>query len=300
MSEYYSRPTLDDLDLPLGKRVRLRRLLYKYGPGNGKLMVLPIDQGMEHGPVDFFGNPASKFPRYQFELARRGGYSAIALHYGLANKYLKDYAGDVPLILKLNGRTNVPSEAEAFSPLIASVEDAVRMGADAVGYTIYLGSPRQDEDFAQFAEVRMECERLGMPVIIWGYPRGSAIDAKGGRDSFYAIDYAARVAEELGADIVKVNLPKFRAETDSKAPAPYNTLQVSEAEAFRQVVESAGRALVLVSGGSKVGDDDLLSKVRLSMEAGATGLIFGRNFWQRPMEEALKITEAVKQVMLED
>jgi fructose-bisphosphate aldolase, class I len=301
MSNFYAAPRLADLDLPAGKRVRLHRLLYTYGPGNGKMMVLPIDQGLEHGPVDFFGNPAAKSPKYQFELARQGGYSAIALHYGLASKYLRDYAGEVPLILKLNGRTNVPSEAEAFSPLVSTVEDAVRLGADAVGYTIYLGTPRQDEDFAQFAEARSACDHFGIPMIVWGYPRGSAINTKGGRDSFYAIDYAARVAEELGADVVKVNLPKF-GEGDKDSPKPYDTLgsEIGLEAAFRQVVESAGRCFVLVSGGSRVGDADLLDKVRLSMRAGATGLIFGRNFWQRPLDEALAITEKVKAVMREE
>jgi class I fructose-bisphosphate aldolase len=262
------------------------------------MMVLPIDQGIEHGPVDFFANPNAKHPRYQFELAKRGGYSAIALHYGLASKYLRDYAGEVPLILKLNGRTNVPSEAEAFSTLVSTVEDAVRIGADAVGYTVYVGSPRQDEDIAQFAEVRSACDHFGLPLIMWGYPRGSAINAKGGRDSFYAIDYAARLGEELGADVVKINLPKF-GEGDKDSPKPYDTLgsELGLEAAFRQCVLSAGRCMVLVSGGSKVGDDDLLDKVRLSMRAGATGLIFGRNFWQRPMDEALAITEKVREVI---
>jgi class I fructose-bisphosphate aldolase len=138
-----------------------------------------------------------------------------------------------------------------------------------------------------------------MPLIVWSYPRGSAIDAKGGRDSFYAVDYAARVAHEMGADIVKVNLPKINPEKDATAPAPYNTLKVDEAEAFRQVVESAGRTLVLVSGGTKMSDEDLLRKARMSFAAGATGLIFGRNMWQRPMDQALALTEQVKEILRE-
>jgi class I fructose-bisphosphate aldolase len=299
MSELYSRPQLSDLDLSLGKRVRMHRLLYEHGPGNGKLLILPIDQGVEHGPLNFFPNPDSKFPRYQYELAKRGGYSAIALHYGLASKYLRDYAGEIPLILKINGKTNIPSDADAFSALTANVEDAVRMGADAVGYTLFVGSPRQDEDIAQLMEVRADCDYYGMPLIVWSYPRGEAINAKGGRDSFYAVDYAARLAEEMGADIVKVNFPKINPEADKDCPKPYNSLKVDEVEAFRQVVESAGRAMVLVSGGSKISDEDLLNKVRMSFEAGATGLIFGRNMWQRKMEDALALTQQVKQIMAE-
>ena len=137
-----------------GKRARLRRLLYEFGPGQGTLLLLPIDQGIEHGPRDFFPNPASKDPEYQFRLAVEAGYSAIACGYGMASKYYPDYAGQVPLILKLNSKTDIPPDDEALSPCNASVEDAVRLGADAVGYTLYVGSPKQEEDFVQLGQVR--------------------------------------------------------------------------------------------------------------------------------------------------
>src|SRR3954468_11057549 len=168
-----------------GKRTRLRRLLFEFGPGQGTLMLLPIDQGIEDGPRDFFPNPASKDPEYQFRLAAEAGYSAIACQIGLAEKYYPDYAGQVPLLLKINAKTEIPSSDNAFSPLNASVEDAVRLGADAVGYTMYLGSPRQGEDLHQLKGVREDCERYGMPLVIWAYPRGAAIDKKGGPNSFY-------------------------------------------------------------------------------------------------------------------
>ena len=129
-----------------GKRTRLHRLLYEFGPGEGTLLLLPIDQGIEHGPRDFFPNPASKDPEYQFKLAAEAGYSAIACQIGLAEKYYPDYAGQVPLLLKVNGKTDLPPSDEALSTINASVEDAVRLGADAVGYTLYVGSPRQDQD----------------------------------------------------------------------------------------------------------------------------------------------------------
>jgi class I fructose-bisphosphate aldolase len=255
------RPRLSELGLTPGKRTRLKRLLYDYGPGGGTLLVLPIDQGLEHGPVDFFANPDALDPEYQFRLARDGRFSAIALHIGLARKYFHAYAGEVPLILKLNGKTGIPSDTQAFSALTGSVEDAVRMGADAVGYTVYVGSPSQDRDFGQFHSVRQDADRLGMPVIVWAYPRGEAVAKKGGRDSLYAVDYAARVALELGADVVKLNYP-VRSEKDKESPPPYNALDLSPEAAFHKVVASAGRALVLVSGGEKVGDAELLSKVR--------------------------------------
>ncbi|HEY7994275.1 MAG TPA: hypothetical protein VID24_08700 [Candidatus Eremiobacteraceae bacterium] len=292
-----TRPTIDDLALSPGKRARLHRMLYEYGPGNGTLLFLPIDQGIEHGPVDFFDNPDSIDPDYEYRLALEGNYSGIALHYGLAAKYFSKYAGKVPLLLKINGKTNVPSDDDPFSPLTGSVEDAVRLGADAVGYTLYVGSPRQDDDIKQLTDVRRDCERYGMPLVVWSYPRGKAIKEKGGQDSLYAVDYAARMACELGADIVKLNVPK--PESNDKEPKPYNTLNLSEADAVRKVVKSAGRTLVLISGGSKVGDDDLLHKARLAMDAGVTGLIFGRNLWQRKLDGALKITSRIHDMLKE-
>ena len=292
------RPSLSQLGLSPGKKTRLKRLLYDHGPGGGTLLVLPIDQGLEHGPMDFFANPDSLDPEYQYDLAREGNFSAIALHIGLAEKYFHEFAGGVPLILKLNGKTGIPSDAQAFSALTGSVEDAVRLGADAVGYTVYVGSPSQDRDFEQFRQVRSEADRLGMPVIVWAYPRGEAVAKKGGKESLFAIDYAARVALELGADIVKVNFP-VPSEKDADSPPPYNTLKLTSAQAFRKVVESAGRALVLVSGGEKVGDAELFAKVRASMDDGATGIIFGRNMWQRPKADALRMTRELHAIFRE-
>jgi fructose-bisphosphate aldolase, class I len=281
-----------------GKRTRLRRLLFEFGPGNGTLLFLPIDQGIEHGPRDFFPNPASKDPDYQFRLAAEAGYSAIACEIGLATKYYPDYAGQVPLILKLNAKTDVPPADEALSPLNASVEDAVRLGADAVGYTLYVGSPKQEEDLVNVGRVRAECDRFGMPLVIWAYPRGAAIEGKGGRDSFYAIDYAARVAMEMGADVVKLNMPKLNPDKDKDSPAPYNEGGFSQEEAIQHCVASAGRSLVVLSGGSKVDDDQLLEQTRFIMQAGGQGVIYGRNVWQREWGDALEIIDQIKQIML--
>jgi class I fructose-bisphosphate aldolase len=282
-------------------------MLYEHGPGNGTLLILPIDHGVEHGPVDFFPNPPSGDPAYQCRLAKEGGYSGIALHIGLAEKYMHDYAGEVPLILKINGRPHIPAGDRPLSAQDALVEDAVRLGADAVGYTLYVGSPRQNEDFVQLMRVRARCEQYGMPLVVWSYPRGEAIERKGGRDSIYAVDYAARLATELGADVVKLNVPTFRDPQNEESPVPYRELykawkDLDEDEAYRRAVEkvtaSAGRTMVLFSGGSKVSDEDLLTKARICMESGATGLIFGRNMWQRPFEEGLEITDRVKDVLL--
>lgn len=284
--------------LPPGKRARLHRLLYEFGPGEGTLMLLPIDQGIEHGPRDFFPNPASKDPDYQFRLAAEAGYSALACQIGMAEKYYPDYAGQVPLILKVNGKTDIPSSAQALSTCNASVEDAVRLGADAVGYTLYVGSPRQDEDLAQLRQVREDCDRFGMPLVIWSYPRGEAIDGKGGATSFYAIDYAARLAMEMGADVVKLNMPVINPDKDRDAQPPYDEMEVTADEAMRQCVESAGRALVVLSGGSKVDDATVLDHTRSIMEAGGSGVIFGRNVWQREWDDALEIIGKIKETLL--
>jgi class I fructose-bisphosphate aldolase len=271
--------------------------MYEHGPANGTLVLLPIDQGLEHGPIDFFDNPDALDTDWVLRLAVEGKFSGIAYHIGLAEKYHKAYAGKVPLLLKINGKTNVPPDENPFSPLTASVEDAVRLGADAVGYTLYVGSPAQDRDIAQAAEVRRDCERYGMPLVVWSYPRGSAIKAKGGQDSLYAVDYAARVATEVGADIIKLNVPHYEADKAAASPKPYNTLALSEEEGLRKVVKSAGRSLVLVSGGSKLSDDDTVHKARIAMEAGCVGLIFGRNMWQRKWEDAIAMSGRMHELM---
>ena len=140
-SERVKRTSLDDLDLSLGKRVRMQRLLYGRGQRNGTLLILPIDQGLEHGPIDFFPNPPSQDPDFQWRLALEGNYNGLACHYGLAKLYMTRYAGRVPLVLKLNGKTNIPSDAEALSTLTSTVDDAVALGADAVliGWPLALG-----------------------------------------------------------------------------------------------------------------------------------------------------------------
>lgn len=296
----HNRVTLNDMDhLSTGKKARLHRMLYQHGPANGTLLFLPIDQGLEHGPVDFFENPEAADPDYQCRLAVEGNYSGIVFHMGLADKYMKKYAGQVPLVLKINGKTNVPGDDDAFSSLTGTVEDAIRLGADAIGYTLYVGSPAQDVDIAQFNEVRRDAERFGIPVIMWAYPRGAAVKAKGGQDSPYAVEYAARVACELGADVVKINYPKVGSTPSAAQPKPYNTLELTEEEAIRRAVQAAGKTMVLFSGGSKVSDADLLDKVKIGMNCGATGMIFGRNMWQRPMDNALAISSKVHTLMKE-
>ena len=285
------RPDLDQLGLGTGKKARLHRILHGHGLRNGTAIFLPYDQGLEHGPRDFFANPAASDPRYILKLALEGGFNGIAIQIGLAEKFYWDYAGEIPLVLKLNGKTDIPASADPLSPVNATVADAVRLGADAVGYTLYVGSPGQERDFEQYRQVREDAQRFGMPLIVWAYPRGEAIDAKGGKDSFYAVDYAARTASELGADVVKVNFPHPEKHYGAYAR------ELSSQQAIDAVVRSANRTLLLVSGGERAGDEAMLEKARESMEAGATGLIFGRNVWQREHGESLSFAAQLRDVM---
>ncbi len=293
-----------DLDsLTTGEKRRLYELMYAHGPGNGKILLLPVDQGLEHGPRDFFPNPPSADFDFQLELALEGNYSGIVCHIGLAERHYKKYAGRVPLVLKINGKTSIPPDDDAFSPLDASIEDALRLGADAVGYTLYVGSPRESEDIEQFSLVRQEAKRVGLPVILWSYPRGMYVETRGaGRDSLAMVDYAARMANELGATITKINIPQIpeKGQFDPKGPfKAYNKFAgISEEEALSMVVRSAGRTGVLISGGSKISDEDLLHKAKICLEAGVDGLIFGRNMWQRKDEDALAITKEITRLML--
>jgi fructose-bisphosphate aldolase, class I len=289
-----TRHPLRAIGVEAGKRTRLHRILFGAGLRNGTGMFLPYDQGLEHGPRDFFANPAAGDPRYVFELAMACGFNGIALQIGLAEKYYAEFAGEIPLIVKLNGKTDIPAADNPLSPVNATVQDAVRLGADAVGYTLYVGSPRQADDFGQLSQVRRDADRLGMPLIVWAYPRGAAMAAKGGIDSLYAVDYAARTALELGADVVKVNFPKPEITPNLR---PEYARAWSAQEAMRQVVTSAGRSLVLVSGGSMADDEAVLEKARLSMDAGATGVIFGRNVWQRDRDESVRFVARLRDLL---
>lgn len=294
------------LDLPHispAKKKHLSRFMFEHGVKNGRMLFLPIDHGVEHGPSDFLSNPPSINPEFQLNLALEGDYSGIVFHIGLAEKYWQReaYKSKVPLVLKLNGKTNIPSEEEAFSALTSTVKDAVKLGADAIGYTLYVGSPCQDRDFLQFVKVRQEAEEAGLPIIMWAYPRGKFAEEKGGQSSLAMVAYAAKVADELGADIAKINAPKppkqEKYDEEGKLKDYNDLLSLDPVEQLSWAVRSAGSTGVLVSGGSKLGDEDLLNKVKMAVQAGVDGLIFGRNMWQREYKEALKIAGEVKEIL---
>lgn len=307
MREYLQKGRTHKFDLngphmSMEKQAHVQKML-DAGGMKDKFLFLPIDHGIEHGPGDFLDCTWASDPEYQLELAKEGHFSGIAIHVGYAQKYWqKDkYRNSVPLLLKLNGKTNIPSDDDAFSPLTGTVEDAIKLGADAVGYTLYVGSPRQDEDMLQFLEVRLEAEDAGLPTVMWAYPRGKFADAKGGKDTMAFVAYAARLANELGADICKINAPKAVKEgkyDEEGQFKKYNELmELSSEEQLAWAVMNAGSTGVLVSGGSKLGDEDMLNKVQMAVNAGVDGLIFGRNMWQRKYEDAMQITKKVKAIL---
>jgi len=273
------------------REVKLNRLVRT----KGKTLVLPYDQGLEHGPRDFFQATFARDPMHVIEIAKQAKYDAMVLHVGNAKRYFKDFYGEVPLILKVNGKTEIPSDDEPLSPFTASIDDALALSAVAIGYTLYVGSARQDEDIEQFSEIREAAHKNGLPVIVWSYPRGEDIKQKGGKDSLYAIEYAGRVAAELGADMVKLNVPSLK--KNDKIPEPYRSYEIGLEDAIKQIIASTGGVPVIFAGGEMVSDNDLIQKAEVCIKAGASGLIFGRNIWQRPLKEAVEITGKIKKII---
>ena len=283
------RLRLDDLELPMGKRARLRRLLYTTGPANGTLLLLLADQALESGPTAFPAGPGAASPLHAIELAGQGGVSAVAVGIGAAERQYRSYAGRVPLLLKLNGKTSIPPDDEALAPLNATVEDAVRLGADGVVYTLYPGSPAQFEDFTQLSQVRQDCHRFGLPLVVVAAPRGAAIERKGGPESLYALEYAAMAAAELGADLLIIDAPLANPQRDPQMPKPYATLQPAAGEALRRVVAAAGGVPVILQTDGALEPEALLAAARARMEAGASGLVYGHGLWSRPLAEAIDL-----------
>ena len=240
---------------------------------NDRCLILAYDHGMEHGPVDF--NEHNVDPAHIINIAEEAGYNAIAIHHGLAEKYYSNDRYSVPLLIKLNGKSSIP-KIEPISSQICSVSRALKLGAEAVGYTIYLGSAREPIIFEEFANVVEEAHDNGIPVVAWVYPRGEFVKND---DSIEMTAYAARIALEMGADMVKLKYSP-------------------DLEGYKWVVKSAGRCKVLVAGGDKASELEFLKIAHDSIQAGATGLAVGRNIWQHP--NPLKISEALKAVVFDE
>lgn len=243
------------------------KLLHK-----GRALFLAYDQGLEHGPCDF--NAKNVDPEYILNIALEGGYTGIILQPGVAEKYWKGAYRDVPLIVKLNGKTSL-AKIDPISRATCSVERAIKLGASAVGYTIYDGSPNEPEIFQEFGRIVETAHDYGIPVIAWMYPRGPFI-----KDDLNdeLLAYSARIGLELGADMVKV---KFNGNVDN----------------FKWMVRSAGRCGILVAGGAKKNPQEFLADASHTMHAGALGMAVGRNIWQS--DRPFSLSKALRSIVID-
>ncbi|MBW6442553.1 hypothetical protein K0A97_02095 [Patescibacteria group bacterium] len=236
-----------------------------------RAIFLAYDQGLEHGPIDF--NDKNVDPNYIIKIAKEGGYNALIFQKGIAEKYNEEIKkSKIPLIVKLNGKTNLV-KGEPISNQICTVEEAIKLGAVAVGYTLYIGSEHESKMFDEFAEIEKEAHKKGLTVIAWIYPRGRGIKKHSKRE---LMAYAARTGLEIGADIAKIQ---------------YN----GNPEDLKWAVKSAGKTRVIIAGGIKKGDSQLIKQVKEIMECGAVGLAIGRNIWQN--KDPLEITKKMKKII---
>jgi class I fructose-bisphosphate aldolase len=286
----------------VGTLTNLARLL-NHGRlgGTGKLVILPVDQGFEHGPARSFApNPPAYSPLYHFDLAVEAGCSAYAAPLGFLEAGARDFAGDIPLILKANDGDVLREEIDPNQALTASVQDALRLGCCAVGFTIYPGSAHQLEMYGQLRAYAEEAKRNGLGVVVWSYPRGKSL-SKEGESAIDVIGYAVQIAAQLGAHIIKVKLPTAHIEQDA-ARKVYDERHISiatPADRVRHIVECAfaGRRIVIFSGGTPIFDDaKFLDEIRAIQVGGGFGSIIGRNSFQRPKEEALRLLDAVMDI----
>ncbi|MBI4136847.1 aldolase [Candidatus Roizmanbacteria bacterium] len=238
---------------------------------NNHVLLLAYDQGLEHGPSDY--NDQNRDPGYILQLAESGFFTGLILQKGIAKQYYDPNMNKVPLIVKLNGKTTLQS-GDPYAPRLCSVEEAMDLGAQAVGYTIYPGSTHQEEMMNDFARVEEVAHKNNLPVILWLYPRGKKVEGK--EKSAEIAIYAARIGLELGADLLKMYYP-------------------DDPAVFPEMVKAAGRVKILVSGGSKETDEELFATAERVMKEGAAGMAVGRNIWQskNPLERAKRLAEII-------
>ena len=283
----------------LGVRANIARLL-NHGrlAGTGRLVILPIDQGWEHGPARSFAkNPAAYDPRYHFELALESGCNAYAAPLGALEVAAPSFIGELPLILKMNHNNSLFTDASPDQAVVASVDDALRLGCTALGFTIYPGSAHAQGQYEEIRAIIAEGKAKGLPTVLWSYPRGPQITTAG-ETAVDVVSYGAHIAAQLGAHLIKVKPPTAHIDQDaarkSYADRPVGTL----AERVKDVVEScfSGRRIVIFSGGATKGEGEVLDEVRQIAAGGGFGSIMGRNAFQRPRAQAVKLLQDVMDV----
>lgn len=281
-----------------GSLTNLARLL-NHGKlaGTGKFVILPVDQGFEHGPARSFApNPDAYNPRYHVELAIESGCNAYAAPLGFIEAVAADYAGDIPLILKVNNHDSLYDEKDPLGAVTSSVDDALRLGCVGIGYTIYPGTADRRFLYEQLQVLTSEAKQAGLAVVVWSYPRGSGL-SKDGETAIDVTAYAAQIAAQLGAHIIKVKLSTDHLEQGEakkiydKHKIPIKTLT----DRVRHVVQSsfAGRRVVIFSGGPISDTATVLDEARAIRDGGGFGSIIGRNSFQRSKPDSLELLSSI-------
>ena len=277
-----------------GTLTNLARLL-NHGKlaGTGKLVILPVDQGFEHGPVRSFApNPDAYDPDYHYQLAIDAGCNAYAAPLGSLEQAAAKFAGQVPLILKVNNSDTLAKMDQPISALTSTVEDALRLGCVAIGYTIYPGSGARNTMYQDLKELTLEAKRKGLVVVVWSYPRGAGI-SKAGETAVDICTYAATIAAQLGAHLIKVKPPSAHVEQPEhqKVFEKHGIKIDTLADRVRLVVQSCfnGKRVVIFSGGEAKGTEDVLNEVKQLAAGGSFGSIMGRNAFQRKRADALQL-----------
>ena len=284
-----------------GTLTNLARLL-NHGKlaGTGKMVILPVDQGFEHGPARSFApNPPAYDPRYHFELAIEAGCNAYAAPLGFLEAGAREFAGQIPLILKVNDHDVLLEEKDPHQALTGSVSDALRLGCVGIGFTIYPGSAHRVAMYEQIRAYAEEAKRYGLVVVIWSYPRGSGL-SKQGETAIDVCGYAAHIAAQLGAHLVKVKLPSAHIEQEAARKVyEKERIQIGTlADRVRHVVQCTfnGRRIVIFSGGPAEADETLLDEIRAIRDGGGFGSIIGRNSFQRRKADALRLLDTVMKI----
>ncbi|MBI5417661.1 class I fructose-bisphosphate aldolase [Candidatus Poribacteria bacterium] len=268
--------------------------------GTGKMVNLPVDQGFEHGPARSFApNPIGYDPESHFQLAIESGCNAYAAPLGAIEAYAAKYAGEIPLILKLNNSDSLSKEPDPCPSITGSVNDALRLGCAAIGFTIYPGSKYRNIMYEQIRALTEEAKSKGLVVVVWSYPRGSSL-SKEGETAIDVVAYAAHIACQLGAHIIKVKPPTAYIEQEAARKVyeakkiPISTLS----ERIRHVIQSSfnGKRIVIFSGGEAKGLDDVLKEIRAIHEGGGFGSIIGRNSFQREKSEAITMLHKIMDI----